>query len=210
VVIIIGTQSIAKLAAEVFQKNDWVVYGLLTEEQEDARKEIDHIPILGYFEDEQYTSLIGKNCQAFVALEQITVRKKIIQSLREKDDQVFINAIHPLAHISSSAQIGHGNLIHMGTMLGLEVNLGNHCLLYQQVAIEQEVVIKDFVQIGAGSVIGRQSTIEKDAFIGIGSILVAGVHIGAGARIGAGSVVLDHVPAGATVLGNPAKPIKAS
>ena len=51
----------------------------------------------------------------------------------------------------------------------------------------------------------RPIIIEDDAQIGIGAIILKGVHIGAGACIGAGAVVSRDVPAGATVVGNPAR-----
>src|SRR5262245_42954659 len=53
--------------------------------------------------------------------------------------------------------------------------------------------------------VSRPVTIEDDVWIGIGAIILKGVRIGRGARIGAGSVVTADVPAGARVLGNPAR-----
>lgn len=50
--------------------------------------------------------------------------------------------------------------------------------------------------------------IEDDVSIGIGAILLKGVRIGQGARIGAGAVVTCNVPAGAEVVGNPARPME--
>ena len=55
-------------------------------------------------------------------------------------------------------------------------------------------------------VIARPVVIEDDAWIGIGAIILKGVRIGQGARVGAGAVVTRDVPAGTTVLGNPAQP----
>ncbi|HXI71484.1 MAG TPA: acyltransferase [Verrucomicrobiae bacterium] len=56
------------------------------------------------------------------------------------------------------------------------------------------------------AVVSRPVVVEDDVWIGIGAIILKGVHIGRGARIGAGTVVTKDVPAGATVIGNPARP----
>ena len=52
----------------------------------------------------------------------------------------------------------------------------------------------------------RGPTIEQGASIGTGAKVIGPVRIGAGATIGAGAVVVDDVPAGATVVGVPARP----
>ena len=51
----------------------------------------------------------------------------------------------------------------------------------------------------------RPVTIGRDVWVGGGAIILPGVSIGDGAVIGAGSVVTRDVPAGQTVVGNPAR-----
>lgn len=51
--------------------------------------------------------------------------------------------------------------------------------------------------------------IEDDVWIGYNATILKGVQIGAGAVIYPGSLVVQNVPAGITVSGNPAKPITA-
>jgi maltose O-acetyltransferase len=51
----------------------------------------------------------------------------------------------------------------------------------------------------------RPIAIGVDAWIGGGSIVLPGVSVGEAAVVGAGSVVTRDVPAGVTVVGNPAR-----
>jgi serine O-acetyltransferase len=73
------------------------------------------------------------------------------------------------------------------------------------VQIDTGVVISPFVTIGlrAGDVTGP--TIGRNVSIGSGAKVIGPVTVGEGATIGANAVVLDDVPAGATVVGVPAR-----
>jgi serine O-acetyltransferase len=77
------------------------------------------------------------------------------------------------------------------------------------VAIATGVVISPFVTIGlrAGDVTGP--TVERYVNIGTGAKLIGPVTVGTGATIGANAVVVDDVAAGATVVGVPAKEVRA-
>lgn len=52
---------------------------------------------------------------------------------------------------------------------------------------------------------GRPVRIGLNVWIGGGAIVLPGVTVGDDALVGAGSVVTRDVPAGATVMGNPAR-----
>ena len=54
---------------------------------------------------------------------------------------------------------------------------------------------------------GKPVDIGSDVWIGGGAVILPGVSIGDGAIVGAGSVVTGDVGEGATVVGNPARPL---
>ena len=54
---------------------------------------------------------------------------------------------------------------------------------------------------------GRPITIGRNVWIGGGALILPGVTIGDDAIVGAGSVVTRDVPAGRTVVGNPARAV---
>ncbi|MGC8625004.1 MAG: acyltransferase [Phycisphaerae bacterium] len=56
---------------------------------------------------------------------------------------------------------------------------------------------------------GLAVIIEDDVWIGPNATIFKGIHIGQGAWIGPGSMVTHDVPAGAKVLGNPARVVGA-
>lgn len=79
------------------------------------------------------------------------------------------------------------------------------------------VQVEDDVFIGPGAIVTNDpkldgnpdyetpTLIKRGAKIGAGALIRAGVVIGENAVVGMGSVVLEDVPAGVTVVGNPAR-----
>lgn len=203
-VIIFGAKGIAKSALEIFQSNNIVVYGFLDEDKELHNTEIGNVPVLGDPDDHGFLKLVGKKCEAFVATDDNTLRKKQVKHLMESRKVMPTNAVHTLAYLSGTSSIGHGNFIGTGVILNSFAQVGQHCILHSGAILEQDVQLKDLVQIGAGSVINSGVVIEENAFIGSGVTIVSGVKIGKNARIGAGSMVISDVPANTTMFGNPA------
>lgn len=206
-VIIIGASGLGAVALDIFKRNNVVVYAFLDDNEKLHNTEIDDITVLGSPDDEGYTKLIGKKCEAFVAIDETKVRKNIVEMLHDVRKVQPVNAIHDQSIIASTASIGHGNLIAAGAIINPRAEIGNHNILHSRVLIDVDTKVGDFVQIGAGTVIGAGAVIEDNAFIGTGVTIVGGVKIGKSARIGAGSVVIEDVKAKETVFGNPAKKV---
>jgi serine O-acetyltransferase len=99
------------------------------------------------------------------------------------------------AEIALNTQIGGGLLIPHpnGIVIHPETKIGPNCLLFQQVTL------------GSGGPLPGCPTLGGHVDIGAGAKILGGVTLGDHARIGANAVVLDHVPAGATAIGVPAR-----
>ena len=204
-VIIIGVNPFGLEVAHIFQKNDVVIYGFLDDDPKKKDTSIGEIPVLGTADDESYFKLIGKNCGVFVALENPTERKKMIELILEEREVKPVNAIHPTANIADVKSLAYGIFIGSGAQVLPETKLGDHVIIGSGAIVETGAQIADFASIGAGSVIGKEAIIENNAYVGIHSTIVGSVKVGKSATVGAGSVVIENVAASKRVFGNPAK-----
>lgn len=207
-VIIFGANYLGRAAKEIFESNSIVVYGFLDDDKKLHTKEVDEVVVLGSMDDDGFLKLIGRKCEAFVAVDDNKLRKNVVGMLQEIRHVQPVNAIHSTARISSKAELGHGNFIDTGATIAPGAKIGNHGIIQANSFIGVGASVGDFVQVGAGSLINPHVIVEDEVFIGSGVTIIAGITIGKGARIGAGSVVISPVKAGDTVFGNPAQPIK--
>lgn len=98
--------------------------------------------------------------------------------------------IVPTAKIAGGCIISHG----VGLVVGGETVIGEDCTLLQGVTLG-EVRFDEL----ACPRIGHRVT------LGAGAQVLGGIEVGDDATVGAGAVVLEDVPAGATVVGVPAR-----
>lgn len=111
---------------------------------------------------------------------------------------------HP--SVVGHAACGFGAVIDAGTTIGPNVTLGRHTHIGPGCTLTR-TTIGDYCQIAPGVDIAGDVIIGHRVFIGVGATVANLVTIGDDAIIGAGAVVIYDVPAGATVVGIPAKVI---
>ena len=106
--------------------------------------------------------------------------------------------------------IGFGSVFCPNTMVTSNAKIGKffQCNIYAYVA--HDCVIGDFVTFAPGVRCNGRVHIDDYAYIGTNAIIREGtsekpLRIGKGAVVGMGAVVTKDVPAGATVVGNPAR-----
>jgi serine O-acetyltransferase len=102
--------------------------------------------------------------------------------------------IHPAAEIGREFFIDHGS----GVVIGETARIGNCVTLYQGVTLG-----------GTGFQRGkRHPTLGDNVTVGSGAKLLGPIAVGDGAKVGANTVVVEDVPPGATVVGNPGHPVR--
>ena len=87
----------------------------------------------------------------------------------------------------------------------MQVTIGDRTQIGPGVQILTADHPRDPARRRAGLEFGRPVKIGADVWIGGGAIVLPGVTIGDEAIVGAGAVVTRDVPAGVTVVGNPAR-----
>ncbi|HSU28769.1 MAG TPA: DapH/DapD/GlmU-related protein [Chitinophagaceae bacterium] len=125
-------------------------------------------------------------------------------------------------HLMPGAKVGMNCIIGQNVFVDNNVVLGNGVKVQNNVSIYNGVTVADDVFIGPSvvftNVINPRSFIErknefkptqirKGASLGANCTILCGIEIGEYAMIGAGAVVINSIPAYASVAGNPAKSI---
>ena len=103
--------------------------------------------------------------------------------------------IHPAAKIGRRVFIDHG----MGLVIGETAEIGNDVTLYHGVTLGGVSLKQE----------KRHPTIGDCVVIGAGAQVLGPVTVGEKALIGANAVVMSDVPAGVTMVGIPARQVKA-
>ena len=150
--------------------------------------------------------------QVLIAIANSQVREKISKQLEQDAIELWSVQADNVV-LMDEVEIATGAALSPFVSITSNIKIGKcfHANLYSYV--EHDCVIGDFVTFAPGVQCNGNIHIHDHAYIGAGAVIKQGTPdqpliIGRGAVVGMGAVVTKSVPAGVTVVGNPARGLK--
>lgn len=144
----------------------------------------------------------GEATYLHLAIGNCKTREKLAKSLHKFN---FFSVIHPASVVARTSKVGVGSFLAALSIVAPDAKIGAHCIINHAAVVDHDCTVGDFVHVAPHVGLGGGVTIGNGVLIGSGAVVLPGLKIDDYAVIGAGAVVTKNVPAGTTVIGNPAK-----
>jgi bifunctional UDP-N-acetylglucosamine pyrophosphorylase/glucosamine-1-phosphate N-acetyltransferase len=160
---------------------------------------------------------IGENCiiGPYSVIEHSTIGNgvRIINSTIEHSEIGDGSDVGPYAHLRPGTVVSPG--VHIGNYVEMKNTTVGSGTAVGHFSYLGDAEVGENVNVGAGTITCNYDGVQKNrtvvganVFLGSDTLLIPPIEVGDGARTGAGSVVNKDVPAGATVVGVPARLIR--
>lgn len=138
------------------------------------------------------------------------VKKKIFSKLKNINNLAFPNIVHPTVKIDKlDISLGIGNIIAEGVKFTTKIKVGDFNLLNLGTVIGHNSIIENFCVLNSLCSISGNVHISSNVLVGTSSTILQGITIDESAKIGASSLVIKNVKKEETVIGVPARRVKA-
>lgn len=170
--------------------------------------EVNGHPVLTYYE---WVALPASSRHINIAIANGAVREQLVERCASAGVQFFEVRAASVVQLDA-VQLGEGAILCPFVTLTSNIRIGKHFHANLYSYVEHDCEIGDYVTFAPGVMCNGNVVVEDHAYIGTGAVIKQGqssqpIVIGRGAVVGMGAVVTRSVPPGATVVGNPAKPL---
>jgi UDP-perosamine 4-acetyltransferase len=207
-VLVIGGGGHALVSIEVLRACGHDVVGCLTRDGV-ASADLDGTGVEVLGTDGDLTSLVvNEYPRVFVAVGDNQSRWKLSEAVVAAGGSL-VCAVSPAAVVSATADVDEGVLVMPGAVVNAHAHLERGVIVNTNAAIDHGCRIGAFSHVAPGVALAGDVAVGEGALIGIGATVVPGRSIGAWAIVGAGACVVSDVASGETVVGVPARPLRA-
>lgn len=168
-------------------------------------KNINGYEVIGNTDLLKYTN---KELSVVCAIGNADVRMNIINKIKENKNLEFPNLIDPSVCISQFVNFGEGNIICAQSILTVNINIKDFCIINLDCTIGHDVVLESYTTVYPSVNVSGNVIVGKNSEIGTGTQIIQNCNIGEKTIIGAGAVVVNDIPENSVAVGTPCKVIK--
>ena len=155
--------------------------------------------------DDEYILNCDSELYVAIAIGDPDIRKRLYYQYKCNSNVRFPNLTDPSVISSERLFCGEGNIVCAGTIMTVDIEIGNCNIINLDCTIGHDVQIKDFVTINPSVNISGNVSIKSGCNIGTGTQIIQGIDVGQNTIIGAGAVVNRSIVGNCTVVGAPAR-----
>lgn len=187
----------------------WTVVGFVSDVLAEQGTVLHGKPVMNMIEARSLAAKTG--ARIVVGVGEPIHRERIADRLAEAGFELT-SIRHPGVLWSHSSRCGTNTVIQVGSLITVDVHIGDHVLINGDLTIGHDTVVGDGSVVCPGANLSGWVRIGRRVLVGTGATILAGnrekpLTIGDDAVIGAGACVVEDVAAATTVVGVPARPV---
>ncbi len=184
-------------------KQEWNIRGFIDDNVNVHGMEMDGYPVLGALDYLQDVNGAYVVC----AVGNAKVRKAIVERLAEQNVE-FATLVDPSVIMSKRVSVGAGTIICAGTVITVDVKIGNHVIVNLDCTLGHDDEISDYVTLYPSVNVSGCCEIGECVELGTGMKIIQGLKVAAETVVGAGATVVRDIVEPGVYVGSPAKKIK--
>ncbi len=208
-VTVVGAGGFGREVIEIFNDQNkinkqWEILGFVDDDEDKRGKIFNGHPVLGNL---SWLVENRANIGCVCAIAEPLAKKKVVDYL-ENVGVEFHRAIHPSVIMSEHVDLGSDVIICAGSILTVNIKIGNHVIININSTIGHDTIIEDYCSLMPAVIINGNNHLYSGAYIGTGATFIHQISVGEWTTIGAGAVVVSDIESNAVATGAPAKVIK--
>ena len=154
-------------------------------------------------------SKIDEELCVTIAIGNAKVRKMIANKLSANPNLKFPNLIDPsVIFDEEEVTLGEGNIICGGTIMTVNINIGNYNIINLDCTIGHDDTMKDYITIYPSVNVSGNVVLNNCVEVGTGTQIIQGLSVAENTIIGASAAVVKNIEESGTYVGVPVKKIK--